>query len=487
MAVVMKNKTADIKWYMHTTVVFVFVFGFGILPPFEPITPIGMKIAGIFIGVIYGWSTVGMIWPSILGFIALGLSGAMPMNQLLAAGYGNDIFPMMLMMFTVMKVIEANGVGGYIANKIIGLKVLRGRPWLFTFAMLLGCFLVSTFAGGIFIAVLMFWAIFYGIFEKFGYQRYEKYPVLMIIGVMFVCCFSLIVFPFKGNSIMLIATFMSMTNGLEIDFLKYMCFTFPISFVMIIAYTLVCKYVFRVDLSAMKNIDDSFVNKNELTLNKYQKVSIGLLAAVIIIMAAPSLLPKELLISTILSTLGMTGRFGLLIIAISIIRIDGKPLLDFKKMAAEGVMWDAVFLTTFILPISGLLTADITGIKPFLIQMLSPFLAGTSPFIFTALLMMIGVVLTNFANNTVICMILISVVVSFSGTMGIDPIPISIMLMVASHMALLTPAASPFAAILFGNSAWVRPKDIYKYGSIAVGICTLTFIIVGYILMKIIF
>ena len=59
------------KYYFHTAIVFLFVFGFGFLPPLAPITTEGMKVAGIFIGVIYGWSTVGMIWPSLLGLFAL--------------------------------------------------------------------------------------------------------------------------------------------------------------------------------------------------------------------------------------------------------------------------------------------------------------------------------------------------------------------------------------------------------------------------------
>lgn len=133
------------------------------------------------------------------------------------------------------------------------------------------------------------------------------------------------------------------------------------------------------------------------------------------------------------------------------------------------------------------MTADATGVKPFLVMLLSPILAGHSLFIFVALLLITAAILTNLANNGVIAIILMSVVVSFTGQMGIDPTGVCILLMLCVQMALVTPAASPFAAILFGNKDWVKPKDIYVYGTISVLICTIVMIIVGYCLITLLF
>ncbi|MGE4273937.1 MAG: hypothetical protein AB7E31_13920 [Desulfitobacterium sp.] len=44
--------------------------------------------------------------------------------------------------------------------------------------------------------------------------------------------------------------------------------------------------------------------------------------------------------------------------------------------------------------------------------------------------------------------------------------------MVASTLAILTPAASAASTILFPNTQWIRPKDVYKYGSITVIVTT---------------
>ena len=47
------------------------MFGIPLIPPIEPLTKIGMQLGGIFIGLVYLWSTVDLLWPCLLGIIAL--------------------------------------------------------------------------------------------------------------------------------------------------------------------------------------------------------------------------------------------------------------------------------------------------------------------------------------------------------------------------------------------------------------------------------
>ena len=42
-------------YYLHAVVCLLIMFGFGQLPPVEPLTPLGMNLIGIFLGVLYGW------------------------------------------------------------------------------------------------------------------------------------------------------------------------------------------------------------------------------------------------------------------------------------------------------------------------------------------------------------------------------------------------------------------------------------------------
>ena len=69
-----KEKGSSLQ-YVHIAVSIILMFGFGYLPPFSTVTPVGMRLLGIFLGVIYGYSTCDIIWPSLVAIIAFGLSG----------------------------------------------------------------------------------------------------------------------------------------------------------------------------------------------------------------------------------------------------------------------------------------------------------------------------------------------------------------------------------------------------------------------------
>ncbi|MBR2009676.1 MAG: SLC13 family permease, partial [Peptococcaceae bacterium] len=77
----MQYKKKDL---IHFAIVFVLAFFFRFLPPFGQITPYGMGILGTFIAAIYGWSTIGMVWPSFICLTAIGLT--IGPNQMIAAG-----------------------------------------------------------------------------------------------------------------------------------------------------------------------------------------------------------------------------------------------------------------------------------------------------------------------------------------------------------------------------------------------------------------
>lgn len=84
------NKS-EIGYWIHSLVGVALIFGFGTIPPIDPITPLGMRVVGIFLGMIYLWSFVTILWPSLLGIIALGLSGYAPMNKVILSAFGDRV------------------------------------------------------------------------------------------------------------------------------------------------------------------------------------------------------------------------------------------------------------------------------------------------------------------------------------------------------------------------------------------------------------
>ena len=47
------------KFYIEAAIIIALMFGFGFLPPIEPITAHGMRVIGILLACIYAWTIVG--------------------------------------------------------------------------------------------------------------------------------------------------------------------------------------------------------------------------------------------------------------------------------------------------------------------------------------------------------------------------------------------------------------------------------------------
>lgn len=58
-------------YYVHVAIGLAIMAVFWVLPPMEPITPIGMKCVGAFLGMVYLWSAIEALWPSLLGLFML--------------------------------------------------------------------------------------------------------------------------------------------------------------------------------------------------------------------------------------------------------------------------------------------------------------------------------------------------------------------------------------------------------------------------------
>lgn len=80
------------------------------------------------------------------------------------------------------------------------------------------------------------------------------------------------------------------------------------------------------------------------------------------------------------------------------------------------------------------------------------------------------------------------VIYSFSQTMGFNPLPVIAIMTISIHIAYMTPAASPYASLLFGySSEWVKKGDLYKYGLISCVAITICMLLAGIPLSKLMF
>ena len=133
---VVKNKGL---YYFHFIVVALLIFGFKYLPAPAPITETGMALLGVFLGAIYGWSTINIIWPSVLAILGMGMALGMP--AVLSAGFGSNITWMIVFTYIAMGLLEENHILDVASAYLLTRKFFQGKPWIFYGFIIFAAFL----------------------------------------------------------------------------------------------------------------------------------------------------------------------------------------------------------------------------------------------------------------------------------------------------------------------------------------------------------
>lgn len=104
--------------------------------------------------------------------------------------------------------------------------------------------------------------------------------------------------------------------------------------------------------------------------------------------------------------------------------------------------------------------------------------------VFVAIMFTTALIITNFANNAAMAVILMPVVLNFSDQMGINPMPVATGVILMVFVAMLTPAASPHAGLMHGMKKIYTTKDIMSVGFPICIATLLLYIFIGYPLCK---
>ena len=171
---------------------------------------------------------------------------------------------------------------------------------------------------------------------------------------------------------------------------------------LIIGLQLLCKFVYRCDVSKMKQFTVNYFDKDPLSpMNRTQKLYLAVCFLYILNILIPTVLNQELSFVVLLNKFGTTGITIVWVVFCCILCLDGQPVLNFQKVAVKHVKWSVLLLVISAIMMSNAFTADVTSIKPLVISVANPILGNRGPWGVVCILMIFGFVITNFANNFV--------------------------------------------------------------------------------------
>lgn len=422
----------------HYAICAAFCFLFRFIPSFAGITPLGMGILGTFIGAIYGWMTIGMFWPSVVAIAGIAIS--LGMQSVLVYGFGSIVFFGLVFVGPLIEVCQQTGTFNWIIDKVLTSRALQGKGYITLWIIFAVAFALG-FTNPI-IMCMVFCSFITQICRQVGYGKNEKFPIFAYLGVALASMLGQVLLPFLGTGLTLVMAYNAMFPDYPLNFVSYLIAMLPISVILITIYTLAMKFIFRVDVSKMATFQPSGEVK---PMNRDQKIALWAFLVFVI-----SLIVSALPIGTIATELSRVGMVCISFAIIAVLDILPSSEREGKLLDAEAAMrstpWGLVLMMAYIMVVATFMNTPETGIPTAMGALLQPFTA-LPPLVFIIVALVFASIMTNFANNTIIIILVMPFMFNFASLIGLAPTGMIVLLFVISQFALATPAASPVAAV----------------------------------------
>lgn len=319
------------------------MIGFKYIPASEPLTPLGMEVIGIFIGMLYGWLIVGdLFWPSVAGMVLLGLSDYTTVAKAFQSGFGNNTVLLLFFFFIFTNIIADAGITNYIAVWLSRRKFAQGKPYmlsfLLAFTMFVLVFMVSATAG-----CLIMFPIIKEVARLYGFEPGEAWPKHMIIGATYVACTGYMLLPFKSLPVVVFASYAQL-SGQSINIGPYILCTIAMTVASMLIFLAVLKFVLKPDMSKITN--NNIIFEEIPRLNSYQRLVFGYFIVIIVLLLWPTFAPKAWTVTKLINSIGNTGILALSVVifaGLKMINHQGKEI-SMQMLCERGITWSLIFL-----------------------------------------------------------------------------------------------------------------------------------------------
>ena len=460
---------------------FMFVFG-KIVPPFGPVTDVGVGMIGVFIGlVLLTVCTKHMFFATLMSMIAMIYCGYTTANDAFVSWLGNSTIATFIFVSAFVVALRETGAMNVLAKKILSLKVLHGRPKLFIAAFLLTTFVISMFLKFAPTIVLMF-GLFESIRDICGYDKKDAFCKYILLG-LFMACMGSYALPFMGIQMTSIALANSAMEAYGIVFneMTYFVTNVAIFVPWLLIYILGLGKILKCDLNPLKNLDITQAESMKEISDKFngrQKIMMGVFAFCIAELVLTALCPAAPVIS-VFAKLG-TGWIWVAVLAVlSIFTLGGKPVVVPQKVL-EPTMWNIVCMIGAFSMLGSAIASEELGIRNWIIDVISPIFGNMSLPVMLILVVVVITLATNFLNGLPLTLAMTATVLPFVCQMQLDyGISASVMgtiFNVCANMAYLTAAGSIYSSLILGreemDTKWIWTKGLVVLcGFMIVTIC----------------
>lgn len=456
---------------------------FVLLPAPQGLTQSAWSVLGIFAGGLILWLGVGIDWPSLLVILLLGFIPEIGFKNVLLNTFGNETFLFLLFTFLMTYALSTTPLLKRIAIWFMSTKLAKKGGWWFVISYFVAVMVLGLFISPTVLFVIML-PLLEEIFALAGLQKGEKIASVLMMGLGFTVSISSGMTPISHVFSVMAMNFYKTATGLTISYPAYMAFAIPLGILLMVAMILVFRFVYKPDVSKLKNIDVSPLKAQLPKMNAQEWVSLSVFAFVILLWIVPSLLKDWLpTVYTFINGFGTAMPPLLGVVILSLIHFKQKPLLSLKEGLSKGVPWASLLMCAGTLGIAyALALPSIIGITAFLTTGLQG-VATLAPILVVLLFMAWAALQTNLSSNMVTVTVVTTASLPILLAMGSSISAAAVVGLIGfmGSMAFATPPSMPHIALI-SSGGWCKSSHVLSYGFLLMGISIILATFVGYYL-----
>ncbi len=501
------ERKSNAKHYIWVIISLCFIFLFGkIVPPFAGIKPVGMGILGVFFGVLIATiatacgaallfgiiATNEVFWPAVFGLFGMVMCGYQNASTMLATWFGNVTIQQIIWVMALTGAVTESGAVSVLGRKVLHIKALKGHPMRLILGLFFTVLVCAALVSSPTTMLLLWYPILDGICEMCGIKKDSDLKREMMLGI-YLAAMGAYILPFKGvhlSSIAIISGIMK-ASGLAFDNTVYLIIATICVVALIVVYALFIRFVWKTDLTPLKEFDAAKMGfkESDLKLTGKQKTLLAFLIFGIVFLLVSMFIPAKSAFTTFYNKIGSTWIWIVLFAILCVMRTkDGKPYIDGVKLLQSKTMWGIVAVAGCFTIAGGAIASDDLGIKTAIANGLGPILNNASWPIMVVLCVAISTIFTNFTNGMPVSFTINAICIPIACTLqkahAGNATILGAATILASMCAFLTNGAIAYAPIMLGREEMTQ-KFIWTKGVVTniifIVLTSLLCIVFGYI------
>lgn len=478
----MSSKKASGAIQNIIALLFIFVLGNSI-PTWSTVSRMGVQYLCIMIGwiwlcVLYG----GLLLPSAVAMAGCLIPGYFTPATLVSATLGNTITVLMIFIFILVYIFQQSKTGDFLVRWLLSRKVVNGRPYLFTAVFLTGIVVIGSVIGS-FGIILLTIAILTAVSEVSGMEKTDDWVRFILISVVALSGVTEIMYPFKPYAVLYNSIFDAQLNtiGTQVSGTTWTITAVVISVFCLVLLMLLARFVFRFDMSKLRDLDVSLLQTDEF--RKMSKKQIIVLISIVVTFFYPFILqimPKDNAVYDLFNGIGQYFAMALVVCLLCMLTVDGEPICEINDVFKNGTNWGIIFGVGAVLALGGALSSDDAGVSAWLLSVFQNLFGGMDPAVIIAIVAVLCCFVTQFFSNSATAILFLTALAPLSVSLYQQGVNVSVftpVIGIGTLTACLLPSGSGQSAIMLGTDIfavdgqkWALSKGVIVLLAVALGV-----------------